>query len=132
MSDCIVKVILTDAPVYQIKVTNPARTTVKVTEELTKIIRVFEGPQGVPGTGGGTPGKAGVVAGASFSGTPKVAAITFVTPYADATYVITLSGGDSRIFTYQNKTAAGFTINSNANTALSQEVSWSTVQQGEA
>ena len=52
MSDCIVKVILTDAPVQQVKISSPDKVTVKVTEESAKVIRILEGPPGPVGPAG--------------------------------------------------------------------------------
>jgi len=68
--------------------------------------------------------KSGVVAAGSFSLNPKKATVTFVTPFADATYSIVISGADTRIWSYESKGAGSFVINSNANQALTGEVSW--------
>jgi hypothetical protein len=71
----------------------------------------------------GQPFKAGRALNADFNGNPLVAAVTFTTPFADATYAVTLGpvttgrGYSPRVL---NKTAAGFTIRlgSNNKTAL--------------
>lgn len=52
MTDCIVKVILTDAPLHTVKVTSPDKVTVKVEEQTTKIVRIFEGATGPAGPAG--------------------------------------------------------------------------------
>jgi hypothetical protein len=85
--------------------------------------------------GGGAPGtttkKSGVVTGVSFAGNPKTFAVIFAAPYADADYIISLSGVDSRLYTFETKSAAGFTINTNANTAVTGDVNWFTTPAGE-
>lgn len=53
MSD-VVTIILTDAPIQQVKVSSPDKISVKVTEQTAKIIRVLEGPQGPTGPQGAT------------------------------------------------------------------------------
>lgn len=77
--------------------------------------------------------KSGLSAGSSFTGNPKKLAITFSTPFADANYNISIMGDTARTWTYESKTAAGFTINANANTALTgAEISWSAFNIGES
>jgi hypothetical protein len=87
------------------------------------------------GGGGGAPGsstkKSGVVTGVSFTGNPKTFAVVFTAAYPDANYIINLSGVDSRLYTFESKTAAGFTINTNANTAIAGDVDWFTTPTGE-
>ena len=68
--------------------------------------------------------KSGIVAAGSFAGNPKKATVTFVTPFADATYNIDVTGVDARVWSYESKAAGSFVINSNANQALTGEVSW--------
>lgn len=75
--------------------------------------------------------KAGTIPGGSFTGTPKKYTINFATPYPDATYAIAISGQASRSYTYESKTASGFTINSNANAVIVGEVSYITTAAGE-
>lgn len=67
--------------------------------------------------------KSGVVLSTSFTGNPKKATVTFSSAFA-ADYSIKMAGRDARTWTYENKTSSGFTINANANTALTGEVSW--------
>jgi len=76
-------------------------------------------------TGGGfSPPKCGIVASGSFTGTPRTAAVTFVTAFTDNNYTVVLSGADKRTWSSEDKTAAGFTINSNASQALTGSVYW--------
>lgn len=88
------------------------------------------GPQGPPGTSS-LALKAGVIAGGSFSGSPKKYSIVFATAFIDTAYGIALTGTDGRSYTYESKTASGFIINANANTAISGEVSWMATASGE-
>jgi hypothetical protein len=90
------------------------------------------GPAGPSGPAGPTfVSKTGVIASGSFAGSPKKASVTFATPYADALYGVVVSGIDPRNVTYESKTAAGFVINLNANTAPANEVSFFTAPIGE-
>lgn len=75
--------------------------------------------------------KTGLVPAVDFVGAPRVATVTFAQAYPDANYSIAITGVDARSWTYQTKTAAGFVINTNANQALTGEVSWQTFYQGE-
>jgi hypothetical protein len=72
--------------------------------------------------------KAGTVNGSSFSGNPKILAITFNTPFSDANYQINITGVSSRNYTYTNKTANGFTINTNSNPTFATDVDWSAIK----
>jgi hypothetical protein len=76
--------------------------------------------------------KAGTVAAGSFSGSPKIYAVVFGTTFGSTNYSISIRGTDNRSFTWQSKLATGFTINSNANTALTGNVDWSIEAIGEA
>jgi hypothetical protein len=83
------------------------------------------GVQGITGIGAGLHIKSGVVAAASFSGTPLTYSVTFTNAFPNTSYSITITGGtDVRVWSYSGKTASGFTINSNSITALTGEVSW--------
>jgi hypothetical protein len=75
--------------------------------------------------------KSGNVAASAFTGAPRTASVTFVTPMPNTNYAITITGEDSRSWRYQNKTVNGFTINSGANGALTGEVSWIAISNGE-
>lgn len=76
--------------------------------------------------------KTGTVTAGSFTGTPKKYTVTFTTPYATTNYVISLTGSDNRVFTYESKSTTGFIINTNANTALTGNVDWTTISIGES
>lgn len=93
-------------------------------------VRIYvPGPAGPAGIS--RPIKTGLIAGSSFSGSPKKSAVVFTTPYDDTNYGIALSGTDSRNYTYELKTAIGFTINANASAVIAGEVSWTTMTTGE-
>lgn len=83
------------------------------------------------GAGTGIAIKAGVVAPGSFTGNPKKATVTFTSSFVSAAYAITITGIDARSWSYESKTAAGFVIDTNANTALTSEVSWQAIISGE-
>ena len=71
--------------------------------------------------------KSGVVADGSFTGTPKIYALTFATTMGTANYSVAISSPDSRSWTIESKSATGFTINSNSDTALTGEVMWTII-----
>lgn len=75
--------------------------------------------------------KSGILANTSFSGNPKKSTITFSTPYIDSNYTISIVGIDSRVWAVESISAAGFTINANANQALTGNVYWTTTKNGE-
>jgi hypothetical protein len=77
------------------------------------------------------PTKSGSVAPASFSGNPKKYAVVFATPFSSTSYEIHITGADSRGWSWESKTASGFTINANANQALTGNVDWSAIFSGE-
>lgn len=70
--------------------------------------------------------KGGTIAALSFTGSPRKATVTFAVPYPSTNYNITVTGEDGRSWKYENKTVNGFTINTQANAALTGEVSWQT------
>jgi hypothetical protein len=74
--------------------------------------------------------KAGTVTAVTFSGNPKKAAVTFGTAFPTTSYAISIKGVDNRGWTYESKATTGFTINSNANAALTGEVSWQAESNG--
>lgn len=134
---CIVKIILDPAPATKIRVVETP-TQVKLVPGPIKVVNVLEGPKGDIGPQGpaGAPGtsrttKAGVIPGGSFAGSPKKYSVVFATPFPDATYVLAITSTDSRSWTYESKSAAGFTLNANAAAALVGEVSWSAIVAGE-
>ena len=75
--------------------------------------------------------KAGIVASGSFSGNPKKATVSF-TAFSSVNYAIEIKGVDVRTWSYDlaTKATTGFVINSNANAALSGEVSWTATENG--
>lgn len=90
------------------------------------------GPTGPAGPAGPSfVQKSGIVPALSFAGSPKKFSIVFSAAYADDLFAVSVDGVDARDFTYESKTAAGFTINTNANTAPTNEVSWVTIPAGE-
>lgn len=79
----------------------------------------------------GTDRKNGNVAGGSFSGAPRTFAVVFSTAFTSNSYSVTITGEDKRFFSVDSKTAAGFTINANSATALSGNVFWQAILNGE-
>lgn len=70
--------------------------------------------------------KAGEVISASFSGTPLVATVSFVSSYPNTNYSINITGEDSRAWSISGKTTGGFVINSNSSTVLLGNTYWTT------
>ena len=83
------------------------------------------------GGGGGLATKSGLASGGTFSGSPKKLTITFATPFPNANYAIEIGSAAARSFIFESKTAAGFTINAQANTAFTEEVCWTATATGE-
>jgi len=75
--------------------------------------------------------KAGLVAAASFTGSPRVATVTFTSAFASTNYAIIITGSDARSWTYQSRATTGFVINANSAAALSGDVSWHAIIAGE-
>lgn len=75
--------------------------------------------------------KVGVVSAGSFTGSPRIYDVVFATPMPSATYAIVIDGLDQRSWSYSNRTINGFRINTNANQALTGDVSWSAFTVGE-
>jgi hypothetical protein len=81
--------------------------------------------------------KAAEVLAAAFAGNPKIAAVTFVTPYTDTSYSISLgcSTSSNTQFTpsVENKAVGGFDINMGCNDISGLvAVMWFTIPYGEA
>lgn len=76
--------------------------------------------------------RAGVVTAGTFAGSPKTAAVTFAVAMPSATYSVVVTGQDVRTWSISSRTTAGFTISSNANQALTADVSWVATITGEA
>ena len=81
--------------------------------------------------GGGRIIKSALVAAGSFAGNPKKYTVTFGTAFASTNYTISIIGVDSRTWSYESKTSAGFVINTHANAVLTGEVSWTCINTGE-
>ena len=75
--------------------------------------------------------KNGIIQTGDFSGNPQKAVVTFAAPFVDALYSVTVTGSSARVFTIENRTAAGFTINSNSITALTGVTYWQAIKEGE-
>ena len=75
--------------------------------------------------------KAGSIVSASFGGTPLSASVTFGTAFNNTNYSVAVTGEDVRIFTVQSKTAGGFVVNTNSNTALTGTTYWTCTAYGE-
>lgn len=69
--------------------------------------------------------EAGTVQAASFTGSPRKATVTLQSAQPSAQYAVVVTGSDGRAWTVENITAAGFTISSNADAALTGPVYWS-------
>jgi|WetSurMetagenome_2_1015567.scaffolds.fasta_scaffold17540_1 hypothetical protein len=76
--------------------------------------------------------KSGTIAAGSFTGTPRTAAVTFGTAFPGTTYTVNVTGTDGRSWVVNSLTAAGFTISSQANAALSGLVYYQAVYIGES
>lgn len=76
--------------------------------------------------------KSGVIAPTSFSGNPKTALVTFSTAMPSNDYMVVISGIDGRMWTFSGRTTNGFTVNANANQAISNDVYWEVITIGEA
>lgn len=79
--------------------------------------------------GGPTPPKAGIIAAASFAGSPLTASVTFGTPYPNTDYAIALtpvSSNGKLVFNVLSKTAAGFVVSTDKSIIGLQELDWIT------
>jgi hypothetical protein len=76
--------------------------------------------------------KAGRKQSVDFSGNPKTAAVVFDNAYANTDYSIVITGTDARAWSWESKSVSGFTINANANQALTGDVLWQTSEYGQA
>lgn len=75
--------------------------------------------------------KSGVISSGSFAGNPKTASVVFGTAFANANYSVSFVGIDSRAWSLNSILASGFTVNANANTALTGNVYWTAIKHGE-
>ena len=68
--------------------------------------------------------KSGSVANSGFTGTPLAANVTFSSSFSGTNFSVVVTGGDARIWTVENISVSGFTINSNSDTLLSYSTYW--------
>lgn len=76
--------------------------------------------------------KSGQIAAVTFTGNPKTATVTFGTAFPSTAYNVTVIGTDGRSWVVNSLTAAGFTISTQANAALSGPVYWHATATGES
>jgi hypothetical protein len=50
--------------------------------------------------------------------------VTFSSSFSGTNFSVVVTGGDARIWTVENISVSGFTINSNSNTVLSYNTYW--------
>ena len=90
-------------------------------------------PEQIPTFGDLLEDKSGEVLHPAFSGDPQKADVTFDEPFPDNNYTpIISSGSDGRTWLAENRTAGGFTVNSQARTLLTGPVSWVATYNGES
>ncbi len=65
----------------------------------------------------------------AFIGSPKKYQVVFTSAMPSVNYTITITSADARVWTFENKTIDGFTINSNSNQLLVGEVHWQVVEE---
>lgn len=84
------------------------------------------------GIGGARIIKSGTVAGSSFAGNPKTAAVAFGTAFPNTSYQIIILSDTNRAWTWSSKATSGFTINANANQGFAAgHVDWFAISTGE-
>ena len=126
--------------------------SVNVTHPVINVVQIIEkGPKGDKGEKGqaATPldsasfattasyasnvlkTKAGSIAYTAFGGTPYSASVTFSTAFPNTNFAVVVTGEDARIWTIESKTASGFTVNSNSNTAVTGTAYWTCTAYGE-
>ena len=66
----------------------------------------------------------GEISGSLFQGNPRTYEVILTNPYPDTSYVITVTGEDTRLWSIFNKTTSGFTISSNSYVPLTGYVYW--------
>lgn len=69
--------------------------------------------------------KSGFLTAGDFSGNPKTASVAFSIAFPTTNFAVFINGStDVRNWTYESVTSSGFVINTNANKALTGNVSW--------
>jgi hypothetical protein len=76
--------------------------------------------------------KSGSIAAATFTGTPRVASVVFAAAFPSANYAVNVLGQDGRSWKVTVQSTTGFTVSSQANTALTGPVAWTAVLNGES
>jgi hypothetical protein len=66
----------------------------------------------------------GMISGSDFTGATKIFDISYTNPYSTNIYIISVIGDDARIWTTNNRTTTGFTINTNSTQPLNGMVMW--------
>ena len=66
----------------------------------------------------------GMISGSDFGGTIKTFDISYTNPYSTDIYIISVIGDDARIWTTNNRSTTGFTINTNSTQPLNGMVMW--------
>lgn len=66
----------------------------------------------------------GMVSGSAFDGIIKTFDISYTNPYSTDIYIISVIGDDARIWTTNNRSTTGFTINTNSTQPLNGMVMW--------
>jgi hypothetical protein len=76
--------------------------------------------------------KSGIASGSQFAGNPKKYTVNFTNPFeTDLGYAITITGESSRTYTIETKVSGSFVINTNSNTAFTNNVYWIASKIGE-
>lgn len=75
--------------------------------------------------------KSGKVNKSLFSGQPYTYEVQFVSVLPDTDYTITVTGKDLRVWSIENESISGFTINTNSNAPLSNDTYWQLISIGE-
>jgi hypothetical protein len=66
----------------------------------------------------------GIISGSDFIGSPKYYIIVYTNPYLDNSYIVSVIGDDMRVWSTNNRSTTGFTINSNSNITPNGMVMW--------
>jgi len=68
--------------------------------------------------------KSDFVAPEGWGGLPLNTSILFSIPFPNSNYSVVVTGSNARVFTIENLTSSGFTINSNSNTSIAGNTYW--------
>lgn len=75
--------------------------------------------------------KSGIVDKSLFSGSPYAYDVIFTNNLPDTNYSVTVTGKDVRIWSVENESISGFTINTNSNVTLKNNTFWQVIPVGE-